>query len=193
MNPSRHFIVFQRTDSHCATWLVRADSLVGAIERYLRDECGVEVLPDGRMRAPGCGSRYVTYTHWLECLESEVKSEDWCWEHGWEIRELQEAHWAADLAEVMCSDNPRQVVHHIAVCRPALRLAFPRSRARAFLWYLKTGPLVTFYRRKTARCRWPIEVLVRYQLPWETWPQVKEWHGTLDDILEQMVIEYPLP
>lgn len=81
----------------------------------------------------------------------------------------------------------------IALCRPLFRQRFPRSRARAFTWYLRDGPLVTFHRRRHPKRTWPIEVLARYHLPWDTWPKVREWDGTLDDILESLAIKCPSP
>ena len=78
-------------------------------------------------------------------------------------------------------------------CRPTFREAFPKLRARAFVWYLKDGPLVTFHRRVHPRRRWPVEIIARYLLPWDEWGQVRPWHGNYDDILEQMNVAYPLP
>ncbi len=193
MSQSRHFIIFQRTSGHCTTWLARADSLAEAMTKYCGESCGEEILADGGIRTQGCGKAMVVYTHPLECIESEMKSYDGVDGYSWEIRELQEEHWQANFAEVFCSAAPAEVENHIRLCRPQFRQAFPQSRARAFVWYLKSGPLVTFHRRKEKRCRWPIEVLGRYHLPWKTWPQVNEWHGAYEAILEEMATEYPLP
>ena len=194
MSQAKHFIVFQRTGGHCATWLVRASSLAEALTKYyIQETCGAELLADGSIRTQGCGNTLVVYTHPLECIESEMKSYDGLVGRSWEIRELQEQHWQEDFAEVFCSADPDEIESYIRLCRPEFHKAFPQSRARAFVWYLKSGPLVTFHRRKKKQCRLPIEVLGRYHLPWKTWPQVNEWHGTYDDILEQMATEYPLP
>ena len=194
MSQAKHFIIFQRTDGHCATWLVRASSLAEAMTKYHIQESGTaELLADGAIRTQGCGSTLLVYSHPLECIESEFKSADGLDSRSWEIRELQEQHWQEDFAEVFCSADPYAIENYIRLCRPEFHKAFPQSRARAFVWYLKSGPLVTFHRRKKKQCRWPIEVLGRYHLPWKTWPQVNEWHGTYDAILEQMDTAYPLP
>jgi hypothetical protein len=67
-------------------------------------------------------------------------------------------------------------------CRLLLRQEFPRSRAKAFLWYLQDGALVTFYRRTGP---FQIEVLRRY-LHGSAEPAIQPWTGTYDDILAQM-------
>jgi hypothetical protein len=194
MHQAKHFIVFHRTDGHCATWLVRAASIGDAMRRfYVEDTSGAELGDDGTIRTHGCGSTTIIFTHPLECFESELKSYDGLYGTGWEIRELDEQHLRADFAEVFCSADPDEIAGHIHLCRPLFLQKHPGSRARAFVWYLKTGPLVTFHRRKEKRCRHPIEILCRYHIPWNTWPQVSEWHGSYDAILDQLSVEYPLP
>lgn len=195
MNDTKHFIVFRRTSGHCVTWLLRAPSLREALLKYvLTDDIGAELREDGSLAVYNGYGEYTLYAHPLACIEGGAKCggeiRDW---RGWEIRQLQQAHWEADFAEVFCSENPYDIQHYIELCRPLLRQRYPRSRARAFVWYLNTGPLVTFYREKRRGRRRPIEVLGRYHLPGETWPQVVEWHGTYDDILEQMTIGTVLP
>ncbi|HZT43519.1 MAG TPA: hypothetical protein VFA07_15250 [Chthonomonadaceae bacterium] len=193
MQTERHFIIFQRTTGHCANWLVRAPSIREAIILYVREELTGVGEGETFITSDGYGGK-VVYTHPLECIEAEEKiwhgGKGW---NGWEIRELTDQHWAARYAEVFCSENPYDVERYIAVCRPLLRARYPRSRARAFVWYLKEGPLVTFYRRKNPARRWPIEILVRYLLPWEDWPQVQEWSGSYDDILNLLNVEYLPP
>lgn len=190
----KHYIIFQRTNNHCVTWLVRASSLREAMAaHYLHDMAGAEHLDDGSIQTGDSYGGKIIYSHPLECIESEVKSLDGIGGHSWEMRELQDQHWEADFAEVFGSNDPADVEEYINACRPVFCKAFPKSRARAFVWYLKEGPLVTFHRRKEQRRRWPIQIMARYLLPWKDWEQVREWHGTHDDLLEQMIVEYPLP
>ena len=189
----KHYIIFQHTDNHCATYLVRAASLRDALTRYaLEQYAGAERREDGSIAVDDGYGGTTLYAHPLACIEGEEKTHNGglSW-NGWEIRELQEAHWAAGFAEVFCSENPFEVAEHIEWCRPVLRQCYPRSRARGFVWYLKEGPLVTFYRpQKRDR---PIKILARYFLPRQTFPHPQEWTGTYDDILEQMATDYPLP
>ena len=191
---SRTFVIFRRTDGHCAMWLVKAPSLAEAFTKYYVSETlDAEILEDGSIRTQGCGSVKVVYAHPLECVESELKSYDGLCGNSWELRELSEQHWQADFAEVFCSADPDDVARYIERCRPLFQTSFPQSRARAFVWYLKTGPLVTFHRRKDKRCRHPIEILGRYHIPWKTWPEAHAWCGTYEEIMEQMALEYPRP
>ncbi len=154
---------------------------------------GAVVLDDGSIRTSDGWSGTIIYSHPLECIESEEKALDGLHGYSWEIRELQDQHWGAEVAEVFCSAEPYSLAQYVGLCRPVFREAFPKSRARAFVWYLKDGPLVSFHRRKHPRRRWPVEIIARYLLPWKEWKQVRLWHGTSDDILEQMAVEYPLP
>jgi hypothetical protein len=190
MNHTKHFICFQRTSGHCANWLIRAPSLREALIKYALKECsGAELREDGSISVDDGYGGKTLYPHPLACIESEVKvpcgGEDW---HGWEIRQLQQAHWDADFTEIFCSENPYDLENYIELCRPLLRQRYPRSRAKAFVWYLNDGILVTFYRPIRKGRPLPIEVLGRYQLTSQKWPEAVEWHGSYDDILEQMII-----
>jgi hypothetical protein len=184
-----HYIVFQRACGHCVTWLVVASSLREAMVKWIYDGDNPEVITSD----DGYGAQIV-YDHPLAYIESEEKArdggEEW---NEWEIRKLHQKHLEADVAEVFCSENPGEVEEHIEACRPLLRQRYPRSRAKGFVWYLKDGPLVTFYRPKNPRRRWPIEVLCRFQLRRKESEDYLEWNGSHDDILEQMNIDYPLP
>ena len=188
MNDLRHFIIFRRTEAHSATWLVRAPCLYDALVYYaLNEYAGARLREDGNLVVDeGCAGE-IAYHHPLACIESEEKTRV-----GWEVRELVQAHWEAQIAEAFCSENPAEVEGHVEACRPLLRIRHPRSRAQGFVWYLHEGPLVTFYRTK-GRGRVPIEILGRYLRPWSDWPHVEEWHGTYDNIMEKMVLAYPLP
>ena len=190
----KHFIIFLRTNNHCVTFLVRAPSLREAMAKYFVEEMqGAELLEDGSIQTgDGWGGKTI-YTNPLECIESEEKSQDGLYGQSWEIRELRDEPWDADFAEVFCSADPSDIEGYISLCRPVFSKEFPRSRARAFVWYLKDGPLVTFHRRINPRRRWPVEIIARYFMPWNEWGQIQPWHGTYDDILAQMKVEYPLP
>ncbi len=149
---------------------------------------------DGRFIVQDGYDGEIVYEHPLACIEEWEKTFDggdnW---NGWEIKELTESHWQARFAEVFCSENPFDVEHYIELCRPLLRGRYSRSRARGFVWYLQEGPLVTFYRRAKPHRRRPVVILGRYLLPYRNYPHPQEWKGSLDDILEQMNISYPLP
>ena len=189
MAPANHYIFFQRTDGHCATWLLRATTLHDALILYARKEAGIIVRPeDGCFLVnDGFGGKLV-YPHILAVIEGEDKVHA-----DLEFKHLQWQHIDAEYAEVFCSAHPYEVEQYIAFCRPMFRQRYPRSRASAFSWYLKDGPLVTFYRRPRRDRAGQIEVLGRYLLRWNDWPEPVEWTGSYDDILDQMNVEYPLP
>ena len=193
MSDLRHFIIFNRTDNHCATWLLRALTLKDALWQYISDQ-HTDVRADGTFTVQDGYNGEIVYEHPLACIEEWEKTfnggDSW---NGWEIKELREQHWQARFAEVFCSENPFDVEDYIELCRPLLRQSHPRSRARGFVWYLHDGPLVTFYRRVKPKRRRPILILGRYHLNWQDYPRPHEWDGTLDDILAQMNIDYPLP
>lgn len=118
---------------------------------------------------------------------------------SWEIRALPQEAWEADYAEVFCSAETFSIGSYIELCRPVLRKKVPRSRARAFVWYLQDGPLVTFYRGKFDSG--PIDIVGRYLIPWQrqyypnpyvlTEDTVQEWLGSFDDVLDQLHINLP--
>jgi hypothetical protein len=191
MNNQQHFIVFRRTDNHCATWLIRANSLRDALIRFALEECAeAELQDDGHIAVSNGYGDKIQYDHPLACIENEEKiyngGESW---NGWEIKLLQEKHWIVEFTEVFCSENPFDVENYIELCRPLHRQRYPRSRARGFVWYLKEGPLVTFYRLIKRRHCWPAEVLDRYLISWQEYPKAYLWNGTYEDILEQMKVE----
>lgn len=205
-----HFIIFERQFGHCATTLLRAHSLKEALTKFAIEENGVEAKSDGSL-VSGDG---LVYPHPLALIESEYKSHDkfdelqWDTKNDkllngacWEIRALPAEAWDAEIAEVFCSAEPWSLGEYISLCRTELRKKYPRSRARAFVWYLEDGPMVTFHRRQNRADAQPIEVMGRYIIPWQRqhWPNpysltpemVQEWHGTFDDVLTQMRINFP--
>ena len=186
----RYFVIFERSYDHCVMRLERAPSLREALATYSLRRQGAELLEDGSIQM---GDSYTNngkmiFSHPLECIESMEKADHWNG-NSWEIQELWDQYWEDQSAQIFSSSDPDDIRGYIDVCRPIFRAAFPQSRAEAFVWPLKDGPLVTFHRRKNPRRRWPIEIMARYLMTWKDWEQVLPWHGTYDDILEQMLIK----
>lgn len=204
------FLIFERTLGHCVTEFVQAPSLREALTLYAVNVFSAQVNEEGYLAR---NSRVKpVYVHPLEFIEAHCKAtsdfDELEWDQkndrllngsSWEIRLLPEQAWQAAFAEVFCSAEPRSLGEYIQLCRQPFRRQFPRSRARAFVWYLQDGPLVTFYRRKGGGEA--IEVLERYIIPWQRqkYPNaytlapdmVEEWRGTYDDLLAQMKVEFP--
>ena len=203
----KHFIIFERNAGHCVTILVQALSLRDALTKYAVTQLGYKLQSDGTLTRDT-----IVYHHPLTLIEAECKSNNRYDELQvdsrddrllnqacWEIRALSQKAWEAETAEIFCSAEPWSLSCYVALCRPALRKKVPRSRSRAFVWYLEDGPLVTFYRGKINNG--PLDIVGRYFIPWQRqyWPNpytltpemVEEWQGTDDDLLSQMRIEYP--
>ena len=206
-----HFIIFERAIGHCVTELVQAASLREALTLYVTKVFAVKVNGEGYLTS-NAGTKDPPYLHPLEFIEANCKAtskfDELEWDgknvrllngSSWEIRLLPELAWQANFAEVFCSAEPWSLGEYIGLCRSALRQQFPRTRVRAFVWYLHDGPLVTFYRRK--RNRDSIEIVKRYIIHWQrqnyprpyvlTSEMVQEWQGTYDDLLTQIKLEYP--
>jgi hypothetical protein len=189
----KHYIVLYEADSHNVVWLIAAESIAEAMTRYCTGSgSDATVQSDGSIVSAACAAP-VVYEHVLQYIESEYKSEGGPIGSVWEIRELRDEHWNASLAEVFCGPNPTEVADHVRRCKARFNSAFPRQRARAFVWYLRTGPLVTFHRRKRKSCKVPIEVIARYHLPWREPSVIEEFLGGFDEIIAHLAIEYPLP
>lgn len=192
------------------THLVRAASLREALIQFVIKDIGAKSRSDGSLLV----GNDVVYPHPLALIESEYKVHDkfdelqWDEKNDkllngscWEVRGLPDAAWEKDVAEVFCSAEPWSLAGYIELCRTELRKKYPRSRARAFVWYLDDGPMVTFHRRTYRKNQQRIKVVGRYIIPWQRqhWPHsyvmtpemVREWNGTYDDILRQMHINFP--
>lgn len=201
-----HFIVFHRSFGHCVTHLIQAGSLREALAKYAVKELDCGVQEDGTLIYDN-----RKYSYPLELIEAEYKRhsryDELQWDEkqdkllngsSWEIHALPTAAWEAETAEVFCSAEPYSIGSYIELCRPVLRKKIPHSRARAFVWYLKDGPLVTFYRGKFDTG--PLEIVGRYLIPWQrqhypkpytmTEDMVQEWHGSFDDVLDQMHVNF---
>lgn len=166
--------------------MVRATSLRNAIQTWILNECSdTELLENGNIRGKNPPWQPIDYTHPLEFIESYEKSLDGLHGFMWEIQRFDERKLDREFWTVLLSKDPQAVEGYINECRPIFRKSFPRVRSHAFVWYLKSGALVTFHRVKQKSVSAPIEILARYLLPWRT-DTVVPWDGTLDDILEQM-------
>ena len=103
------------------------------------------------------------------------------------MSELREHSLQVEVEAIICGENPYDIKGYIDQCRPLLRKQFPGSRARAFVWYLESGPLVTFYRKAS----WfQIEVLVRYIIDWVHWSGVHVWTGDYEAITDELRLRW---
>src|SRR5262249_53492500 len=159
--------------------IVKALTVGEAVVALLRHEDPpLQFHPDGSVSMPLVRST-VAYPHPLAYIEAQFKING-----EWQIRVLPEDLWERDFQEgVYCGEHPDEVRVRIERCRRVFRQDHPGSRARAFLWYLKSGALVTFYRRKWP---WRIEVVGRYLDPNDAPHQIRPWTGTYEDLLADL-------
>lgn len=131
------YLIFFRL-AHSVIYFVRGTSVTNAIWNYLHEEREpyITLQTDGSVQDDG-----LVYPHPLAYVEARYKIVS-----EWQIRRLPEWVWTSRIVEAFCGeseDGPPDIINR---CRPLLRQTHPRSRAKAFVWYLEQGTLVTFYR-----------------------------------------------
>jgi hypothetical protein len=180
---TRHFVVFSGgRGGHSVIHFVAANDLLSAIKQIIGyEDSDVVFNPDGTVTMLSDAPRPVVYPHPLAYIEASDKAS-----REWQIRELPERVWTDAVAEVFCGENALDVEVYIEECRPLLRKQHPRSRAKAFIWYVKEGVIVTFFKCKGW---YQIEVLARYLIPFGLPPgHAQPWSGTYDDLLDMLLV-----
>lgn len=178
-----HYLIFEAPqDGHTVVAMVQATSRYAAMKRYVEEEYSPRYVRfnDGGSVTDVNSLRPVTYPHLLAFIETKGKARG-----DWQMRRLPESTWEAPYRQVFCGEHGPDVENYIELCRPVFRKEFPRSRAHAFLWYLTDGYLVTFYRRPR-RSGLPLQILKRYIILHETYPQVLPWEGTYEEFLNRL-------
>ncbi len=180
---NKTYLIFERM-THSVIYFVQAVSVKEAICKYIADQRREKVvfLPDGSVQ-----DEDEHYPHPLAYIEAREKV------HGeWQIRELPEWVLQGSVVEAFCGESQSGPAWDIAECRERFKADFPKARAKAFVWYLKQGHLVTFYRRKNP---FEIVILKRYLLKWHgiEWngdpePMVLDWEGGYEEILDALDI-----
>jgi hypothetical protein len=183
----KHYLIFSRPgEGHSVVHLVRAHTPLEAIQQLMREDDDTLVFAsDGSIVMP-YGRKRIYYPHPLAYIEANEK----VWGE-WQIRELPEHVWGADYEEIFCGENSDDIEWYLDYCRPVLRREFPRSRAPGFVWYLRHGVLVTFYRRSRP---FEIQELGRYLIPkivrrgMREGSHVSAWTGGYSDLLDQLLL-----
>jgi hypothetical protein len=184
----KQFLIFSRSgDGHSVVELVRARSPLEAIQRLMKEQKDHLIFcQDGSVVMP-YGRRKIHYPHPLAYIEANEKV------HGeWQIREVPEWVWSSDYEEAFCGEDASDIEWCLKFCRPVLRQELPRSRAPGFVWYLRDGALVTFYRRTRS---FEIEVLRRYLIAKSARRGMKangtlvsRWTGGYPELLDQLYL-----
>jgi hypothetical protein len=174
-----HYLIFEKPEwGHSAVRLLQAPSRYDALKLYVEEEYFPDDVIVNADRTVLFAARKQTFSHLLAFIESECKAQG-----EFQMRRLSADTWEARFSDVFCGERAPDVETYFDLCRPVFRKEFPRSRAPAFLWYLRDAYLVTFYRRHRRR---PIEILKRYIMPHETYPEVLPWDGDCAEILERL-------
>jgi hypothetical protein len=179
---NKSYLIFER-HVHSVIYFMQASSIKEAICKYIVDQRSDDVvfLPDDSLQ-----DEDLYYPHPLAYIEASEKV------HGeWQIRELPEWVLQGSVVEAFCGESQDGPASDIAECRERFKGEFPKVRARAFVWYLKQGHLVTFYRRKNP---FEIVILKRYLLKWHSgmmWngdpgPVLSDWEGGYEEILNSL-------
>lgn len=177
------YLIFVR-NAHSVIYFVQASSINEAIGKYVSSMDDKVVLQaDGSVL-----SGDDQYPHLLAYIEANEKR------YGeWQIRKLPDWVWQTPLVEAFCGESKDGPARDIEECRKHFVEAFPKSRAKAFVWYLKQGTLVTFYRKQGP---FNIEVLKRYLIPrryiWDPNSHiltVEEWDGDYQKIVDSFSLE----
>lgn len=175
---NRHFLIFER-GAHSVVHFVRAATITEAIRSYLAEQNSEIVFQSDGSLLEG----KTRYEHLLAYVEAHYKVYD-----EWQIRELPEWAWLDAVAEVFCGESADGPLSIIDDCRPRFESRFPGVRARAFLWYLREGTLVTFYRKRANR----LTILQRYLWNWDGHTlTVEEWHGGYEEITKALFLFPP--
>lgn len=177
----RHFLIYYgggQWQGHNVACLAHAETPLAATHEYLREIDGLEITQAGAVCWRG-GRAERWYPHALAYIEAAYRP---CRE--WLIREIPAGAWTKPIAEVMCGEEQGAVEYYAAQCRPLLRQELPRSRARAFLWFLRDGVMVVFY--QTTR-KDDIRVLRRFVRSWED-GEYRPWDGTYQELLDQLYL-----
>lgn len=199
-----HFLVFRRSAGHCYCDLVNASDLSAALVNYVVEEHGAEALgSSGLVRFQGREYHALELIEWWDKADrkyDELQEDD----HGnllnhksWEILEIHPKALEQSIAS-FCTAEPASVTGYIELCRKVFRKGHPRSRAKAFLWYLYDGQLITFHSVMDRDMNHPPAILGRYLLRNQKhlYPQpyvptedmVEEWTGTYDDLVSQLMV-----
>src|SRR5688572_29599328 len=135
---NKRFLIFER-GAHSVVHFVQASGATEAITRFIVNQNSRTLLKlDGSVQE---GLHF--YPHPLAYIESVYKAQG-----EWQIRELPEWVWQAEIVEAFCGESEDGPASIIADCRAHFAREFPRRRASAFVWYLRDGALVTFYQKK---------------------------------------------
>jgi len=173
---NKRYLIFVG-ESHSVIYFVQAPTVVEAIKTYIEGLGGRVAVNDNGTVQDGDDS----YPHPLAYIEATAKT------HGeWQIREMPDWVWQGQIVEAFCGESKFGVESVVAECRERFMSAFPRARAKAFVWYFREGTLVTFYWKRAMQ----MTVIQRYLWNWDgNKKTLEEWTGDYAEIIDGLLLE----
>jgi hypothetical protein len=167
--------------AHPTFTLVFAPTLLEAIRKHALEHF-VSEDPEGRLWYPGQGRiPSVLYSHELEVVECCRKIFG-----DWTIKRVSPQDWRKPIAHSFQGYSRKEEASFVKMCRLQIGDGATLPN-RAFVWHLRSGPLVAFYhQRRYGREITPKALGPKYIISWSTWPEVKLWTGNYDDILADL-------
>ena len=170
----QRYLIYESGYSHAVVHLVDAPNPTEALWRYLWMAVDADIVrqADGSLEDDG-----IRYAHPLDFIEAGFKR------YGdWQMRLLLEPTAEESCTEVFCGDDAESVDYVIAECRRK----FGKKRAKAFVWYIDEGMLVTFYRKSKP---YRIKVLKRYLYNYEGGKRtIKVWKGNYESLMDSLYL-----
>lgn len=175
-----HFLVFYKPAGfHSSAWLTYAADPRSAVRQFLECDQGSNLCPSATSTTGiqlKDGEEVCQYEHELALIEERYKR----WGE-WGLRRVPKEAWTNACEEIYVGEHPLQVEDYVENCISSLGF---QPAPKAFLWYLRSGPLVTFY-QETENDR--IDVVGRYSWRPPTDGGWSEWTGSYQDLLEALV------
>jgi hypothetical protein len=172
----QRYLIYSKGDygNHAVVHLVEAPTPTEALWRYIWSALGPDIIrhPDGSLEDDG-----ILYPHPLAYIEAGFKR------YGeWQMRLLLEPTPEEPCRENFCGESEDGTAEVIAECRRQ----GGKKRAKAFVWYVRAGTLVTFYRKSKP---YRIKVLARYLCNYEGGEStVKKWKGDYPELMDALYL-----
>jgi hypothetical protein len=179
----KHYIIYRNKSSPDA-YFACAESPRQALRNYALQTFATQDNA-GNLKLNLPGKRPQVFSHELEaieCCEKAVAQE-------WSMQEVRAKDWMRPVADGFCGYNKFEVQNYIKFCREKFGDTDDLPKG-AFVWYLKSGPLVTFFQPRRAGVIQPSDIKLRFLLPWVTYADVVRWSGDYDQLLSELSITW---
>ena len=176
------YYIVTSTGGHPELDLILAETLQEALRQYAVHWLA-SVDSDGSLYVVSNMRKDIKYSHDLEAIEFSEKIYD----NEWTISKLDDDAFSTDIQCVYRGIPQAEKEKYVKLCRKSVGKT-TRLFRKAFLWYLRSGVLVTFFRTRSYAMVFPNNLMQRYLVEPGDPPVVREWSGSYDDILQDMVV-----